>query len=125
MSLDRLGRRLRRFSVAFKSEILRQLDNGERDIAEVCKVYDLNYSTVLQWVNKAQLKNLELWRTRVELPEEVNRIKLLEDENKKLKQILVNKELDILYYKSMFEVGQDLLDDSKKKSRNGQVSKKQ
>lgn len=125
MSLDRLGRRLRRFSVAFKSEILRQIDNGERDIAEVCKVYDLNYSTVLQWVNKAQLKNLELWRTRVELPEEVNRIKLLEEENKKLKQILVNKELDILYFKSMFEAGQKLMDDSKKKSWNGQVSKKQ
>jgi transposase-like protein len=124
MSLDRLGRRLRRFSVAFKSEILRQLDNGERDIAEVCKIYDLNYSTVLQWVNKAQLKNLELWRTRVELPEEVSRIKQLEEENKKLKQILVNKELDILYYKSMFEAGQDILDDSKKKSKNGLVYKK-
>ena len=57
MSLDRLGRRMRRFSVAFKTEILRQLNIGERDIAEVCNVYDLNYSTVLQWINKAFASN--------------------------------------------------------------------
>ncbi len=86
MSLDRLDRRMRRFSVAFKTEILRQLNIGDRDIAEICKVYDLNYSTVLQLIYKAQLKHLELWRTRVELPEEVKRIKQLEEENKKLKQ---------------------------------------
>ncbi len=67
--------------------------NAGKDLAAVLQTLEVSESTYLRWKNQyGGMKS-----------EEAKRLKQLEDENKRLKEIVAEKELDIKMLKSLSE----------------------
>ena len=66
-------------------QILSEAELPGNSIAEVCRKYNISRSTFDKW--KQRFKGLS--------SEEAKRLKVLEDENMRLKRILAEKELEI------------------------------
>lgn len=49
----------RRFSAAFKFEIVRQLQSGERRLAQVCREHDLDPGMVRDWRTRVERRGAE------------------------------------------------------------------
>jgi putative transposase len=66
-------------------QILAEADLPGRTVAEICRKYSIGRSTFDKW--KQRFKGLS--------SDEARRLKVLEDENLRLKRILAEKELEI------------------------------
>jgi putative transposase len=73
-----------RFSPEQIIGILRQAESGVK-VAELCRQYGVAEGTYYRW--KSKYGGMEV--------SEARRLKVLEDENRRLKQLLAEKELDI------------------------------
>jgi len=74
----------RRFTEEQIIAILREVDAGAK-VMEVCRKYGMSDATYYNW--KAKYHGMEI--------NELRRLKQLEDENRKLKQIVADQVLDI------------------------------
>ncbi len=74
----------RRFTEEQIIAVLREVDAGAK-VMEVCRKYGMSDATYYNW--KAKYHGMEI--------NELRRLKQLEDENRKLKQIVADQVLDI------------------------------
>ena len=49
-----MSRKVRRHTAAFKFEVVRQIEAGERSMAAVCREYELDPSLVIGWRRRVQ-----------------------------------------------------------------------
>ena len=111
---------LKRYSEAFKLKVLSELASGKYNKNEIQKVYAISTATIGDWLRK--YNRLDLFNTvlKVESLEELERIKTLEKEMAKLKELLVQKDIDNMVNKAYLEyaakqLGYKSVDELKKK----------
>lgn len=101
-------RRHRRFSEEFRKEQVKLIEKGERTIAQVGRLYEVKYHNVRRWVIKygtVALPETILIQTQVD----VNRIKDLEAQVSKLKQVIGQMHVEMLYKNELVSFAKEQL----------------
>lgn len=98
-------RRIIRYSEAFKLKIVEELEKGNLGFAELRKIYDIRGSgTIRYWLKKYGKYHLLNKIVRIEMPEEVERIKKLEKEKLELERALAKTQLKLLLSESELDL---------------------
>jgi len=105
-----IKRKIVRYSETFKLQILKEIEESNLSIFDVQKKYGINGGeTIRSWVRKYGKLNLINRIVRIETPNEKNRLKELEKENKNLKIALADAHLKQITSESFLEVMCDQL----------------
>ncbi|MCA1752560.1 MAG: transposase [Flavobacteriales bacterium] len=108
-------RQRRRFSEDFRKEQVKLIESGERTLAEVCKLYEVKRDSVLRWLKRYGAKKLPD-RILITNGKEYDRIKTLESEVKKLKEIIGDQKVQLVIQEEFIRLAEDKLgEDFKKK----------
>jgi transposase-like protein len=106
-------REFKRYSISFKRQVVEELENGS-SFSYLQKKYDIRGAeTIQKWVRSLG-KNQPLNKTvRIETMDEKNRLKQLEEENRRLKlaladSVLANRMLETIVEVANEEYGTDL-----------------
>jgi transposase-like protein len=99
----------RRYSESFKLKILSELSTGKYTKRQLGRIYGIQNSTMNEWIKKYNRTDLMNTRIIVQNKDEITRIKELQKEVEKLKEILVKKDLDHLVLDSYLEVAAEKL----------------
>lgn len=95
---------VRRYSESFKLKILDELSTGKYSKTQLGNLYEVNPSTINQWIKKYDRKDFMNARILVENLDETSRLKDLKKEVEQLKNLLVKKDLEKLADDSYLEV---------------------
>jgi transposase-like protein len=99
------GTRSIRYSSAFKLKVVEEIDSGTLTINQAMKVYGVGgHHTIQRWLKNLGRESLLPNTVRIQMKDELERIKLLERENALLKEALADKELALYLKKCEFEV---------------------
>lgn len=100
---------IRRYSEGFKLKILSELSTGKYSKKALGRIYGVNPSSINEWINKYDRKDLKNTRVMVENLDEISRLKALQKEIEQLKNLLIKKDLDQLILESYLEVAAENL----------------
>jgi len=115
----------RRYSESFKLKILSELSTGKYTKRQLGRIYGIQNSTINEWIKKYNRTDLMNTRIIVQDKDEITRIKALQKEVEKLKEILVKKDLDHLVLDSYLEVAAEKLGFKNSEELKKNLSKKQ
>lgn len=97
------GRTIRRYSEAFKQQVVSEISRGEKTISQAQKVYDIRGGQTIQnWLKCAGQPCNKI--VRIETVAEVDRIKQLEDEKRQLEQALAQTQVKLLSSEAMVDL---------------------
>ncbi|MDD2411803.1 MAG: transposase [Bacteroidales bacterium] len=92
-SMSSEERRLRHFSVSFKTEKIKEIQQGKTKVSEICKEYEVSASNVYRWIEKyGQMKKKKI-RMVVETESDTKKILLLKQRIAELEQIIGQKQV--------------------------------
>jgi transposase-like protein len=100
---------VKQFSESLKLKVLAELSEGKYTKREISRLYNIGYSSINDWVHKYKRADLMNQRVTVETMDELSRIHALQKENAKLKDLLINKDLDNLVLNSYLDVAAEEL----------------
>lgn len=114
----------KRYSISFKQKVIKEIEEGKITKSEARKVYGIGGSgTVEKWIRKIGKLHLLNKVVRIELKDEVSRIKQLEKEKKDLESALAQAHLKLIVYESIISVSEEELGiDLKKNLKSGSLS---
>lgn len=101
-------RRRRRFSESFRKEQVQLIESGTVSIAEVSRLYQVRAQNVRNWLKKYGSKKLPE-PIVITNSSEINRLKELEKENLKLKQIIGDQQVKVLYQEELIKLAEERL----------------
>ena len=108
-------RRRRRFSDAFRIEQVALIESGELSVADVSRLYEVQRKNVRRWLDRFGNKPIPP-TIHVTSVKDVDRLKSLEAENKKLKELIADQQLSMLYNEELLKMAREKLgDDFEKK----------
>jgi transposase-like protein len=121
-------RTVKSYSESFKLKVLTEIEQGKYTKREVQQVYGIGRGTIYQWIRKYDRLSLMNKRIRVETMEEKDKIKDLEDQIARLKDLLVDKDLKLfvndMYLETISEqLGFKNVEELKKKLESKRSSK--
>lgn len=94
-----------RYSTAFKLKVIAEIESGKHTIAEVRRIYDINgTSTVQKWIQKYGKNHLLNKVVRIQMKDEKDKIKELQNQIKALQRALSQSQVDNLCWQSLVEV---------------------
>src|SRR4030095_6966156 len=94
-----------RYSEAFKSQVLTEIESGQLTIAEARRKYNiLGVHTIPDWARKSGRFGMVSKLVKVESPKERDQTKTLKAENKRLKEMIADLVLDRKIAESTLEV---------------------
>ncbi len=110
-------RQYRRFSSSFKKRKVREIEQGKVRITDVCRAYEVSYSSVYKWIHKyGSMKKPE--RTIVESRSDTEKILALQKRIAELERMLGQKQVEIEFKDKMIELAEHTYGiDIKKKSK--------
>lgn len=112
-------RQRRRFSETFRKEQVKRIESGELTISEVGRLYEVKPDSVRRWVEKFGRKGIPT-PILITSSSEVNRLRDLEKENARLKQVIGDQQVKLLYFQQLAEIAKEQLgSDFEKKTRSG------
>jgi transposase-like protein len=100
----------KRYSISFKQKVIKEIEEGKITKSEARKLYGIGGSgTVEKWIRKIGKLHLLNKIVRIELKDEVSRIKQLEKEKKDLESALAQAHLKLIVYESIISVSEEEL----------------
>ena len=94
-----------RYSEAFKSQVLTEIESGQLTIAEARRKYNIvGVHTIPDWARKSGRFGMVSKLVKVESPKERDQTKTLKAENKRLKEMIADLVLDRKIAESTLEV---------------------
>ena len=95
---------VKRYSEAFKQQIVKEVESGQGSVQELRRKYGLSANTIQYWIKKVGKLDLLPKLIRVENPNEKDQIKELQRQIRQLKESLADTQVDSLINRSYFEV---------------------
>jgi transposase len=117
------------YSTAFKLKVVEEIESGKFSITEAGKIYDIGGAhTINGWMVKFGKSHLLSKVIRVEMKDEKDKLKELQERVRKLEKLLADKELDNLMNEAFLEIlaednGIDL-EEFKKKADKERLTKR-
>jgi len=117
------SRIIKRYSLSFKQKIVTEIESGKLTQIGAKKLYDIGGGeTISIWIKKLGKLHLLNKVVRIELKDEVSRIKQLEKEKKELESALAQAHLKLIVYESIISVSEEELGiDLKKNLKSGSL----
>lgn len=98
---------IKRYSLAFKQKVVSEIETGQLSIGEVRKLYDITGNgTVEKWIRNFGKNHLLSKVVRIEMTDEVSRLKQLEKDKQALESALAQTQLKLLAMESLIEVAE-------------------
>jgi transposase-like protein len=120
------ARTLKRYSVSFKQKVVNEIEQEGLSISEARRRYNIGgVDTIQCWIRKFGKNHLLNTIVRIEMKDEKDRVKELEEEVKKLKIALADAVLARDVYKTTLEVTDEHYKTDLKKNSDDQLLKKQ
>lgn len=105
-----------RYSEAFRTKILDDIQHGRNTITEVTSLYGIPKQTIYRWIHNYGDDRIIARTVRIELKGEVRMVKKLKQENKELKDAVAKLTLENLCLKAQLEVIEEQNSVSQKKN---------
>jgi transposase len=103
-------RTTKRYSTAFKQKVVSEIEGGKLSMKGARKLYSIGGGTTIQnWIKKFGKLHLLNKVIRIELKDELSKLKQLEKEKKELESALAQAHLKLLTYESLIEVAEEEL----------------
>jgi transposase-like protein len=123
--MNEIQRTIKRYSISFKQKVVSEIESGKLTKSEASKLYGLGGSTTVEkWIR--QLGKLHLLNkiVRIELKDEVSKLKELEKQKRALESALAQAQLKLIVYETIIDVAEEELGvDLKKNLPPGSLSK--
>jgi len=112
---------IKRYSLSFKQKIVNEIESGKLTHIGARKLYGIGGGeTIPKWIKKLGKLHLLNKVVRIELKDEVSRVKQLEKEKKDLESALAQAHLKLIVYESIISVSEEELSiDLKKNLKSG------
>lgn len=122
-------RLIKTYSTAFRIKVVDEIESGKLSIYEAMNIYDISGShTIKDWIIKFGKNHLLSKVVRIEMKDEKDKIKELQDRLRKLEKLLADKDLDNLMNEAFLELmAEDTginLDEFKKKVDKERLKKR-
>lgn len=113
---------LRSYSMAFKQKVVEEIESGKLSQSQARRLYGIGgESTIQKWIKKLGKLHLLNKVVRIELKDEISKLKQIEQEKRELESALARAHLKILTYESLIEIAEEELGvDIKKNLESGQ-----
>lgn len=108
ISLTSDERRRRNFSESFKRKKVQEIESGQTKIAELCRQYDTNRSSVYKWLNKYGNMKTKKERLIIETESDTKQLIALKKQIAELKMLLAEKQIQIDFKDKMIEIAEDM-----------------
>ena len=100
-------RKILRYSTAFQQKVVGEIERGEINAYKAQSLYDIKGSSTVQgWIKKLGKNHLLAKVIRIEMKDEKDKIKQLEQKVKKLESALANEHLKSITLEALVEVAQ-------------------
>jgi transposase-like protein len=98
-----------KYSIAFKQKVVSEIESGKLDsVYEAQRLYDIRGNrTIYDWVRKLGKNELIGKVVRVEMKDEKDKIKALEQEKRQLEKALVQAHIKVVALESLIEVAEE------------------
>ena len=122
------NRTVKSYSESFKLKILSELSEGKYNKNELIRVYGISPGSIDRWIKKYRRFDLLNQRIKIETMDEIERVKKLEEENRLLKELLAQTQVEKYMEEAYLEVaakqlGYKSVMELKKKLKRKQSSK--
>jgi len=84
----------KRYSEAFRIQVVREYEQGGYSLNALHKRYGMSIPTLTKWIQKYSTQGLRYELMKIQTPAEQDRLKELEAENSRLKQLVADLHLD-------------------------------
>jgi len=123
--MQTVQRIIKRYSLSFKQKVIEEIESGKLTKAGARRLYGIGSETSIQkWIKKFGKLHLLNKVVRIELKDEVSKLKELEKQKKALESALAQAQLKLIVYESIIEVAeQELGRDLKKNSESGLLTR--
>jgi len=113
----------KQYSLAFKQKVISEIESGKLTKEGARKLYDIRGGSVIySWIKKFGKLHLLNKVVRIEMKDEVSKLKQLEREKKDLESALAQAHLKLIVYESIIEVAEEELGiDLKKNLKSGSL----
>jgi transposase len=116
---EELVRRHRTFSVAFKQEKVKQIEDKQIKVGQLCKLYEVSRTAVYKWIRLYGSIKQKGERIVVEKESEAKRTENLLKKVAELERLLGQKQVEVEYLKKVIEFGSEVTKtDIKKKFKS-------
>lgn len=123
--MTKYAKTFKRYSVSFKQKVVNEIEEEGISISDARRRYNIGgEATVQSWIKKFGKTHLLNTVVRIEMKDEKDRVKELEEEVKKLKIALADAVLARDVYKTTLEVSDEHYKTDLKKNSEKQLSKK-
>lgn len=93
-----------RYSLAFKQKIVSEIESGKFSLSQVRKIYDINGAhTLYKWLRKLGKGHLIEKIIRIEMKDEKDKLKELQQKNQQLESALAQTQLKLLMSEALLE----------------------
>jgi len=99
-----MGTVVRRYSDAFKRAVVADVDSGRYTVKEAAAAHQIHFVLIYKWLRQLGSPESRRRIVRIEMPDEANRIKQLEEEKRALESALAKAHMKILLLESTVEV---------------------
>lgn len=113
------------YSLAFKQKVISEIESGKLTESGAKKLYGIGGAdTIPRWIRKFGKLHLLTKVVRVELKDELSRLKQLEKEKKELESALAQAHLKLIVLETVIDVAEEELGiDLKKNLKSGSLIK--
>jgi transposase len=94
----------KRYSEAIKHEVISKIESGLLTKSEAVTLYDISRTAIVHWIKRAGKQSLLNKVIRIQMPNEINVIKRLEQEKRALESALAQATLKIITLESTLKV---------------------
>ncbi len=103
------NRTIKRYSESFKQLVIRELSEGRLTKTEAIHKYGIGRGSLYHWMKKFSRLDLYNPKIRIEMPEEKDHVKAMEQRIKELEKALVNTQLNHLKSEADLAVALEML----------------
>src|SRR5574342_58421 len=97
-------RQLKRYSLAFKQKVVSEIESGKFSLSQVRRIYDIGGGgTVYNWLRKLGKGHIIGKIVRIEMKDEKDKLKELQQKNQQLESALAQTQLRLLMAEAMIE----------------------
>jgi transposase-like protein len=101
-------RHRRRFTEDFRRTQVKLIESGKLTVSEVCTLYEVRYNSVQHWLKRFGSKSVPK-TVVVSNASEINKLKELEKDNKRLLEIIGKQQVELFYQKTLVDLAKSKL----------------
>ena len=98
----------RYFSDSFKIQKVKEIDNKQTTVRQLCKLHEVSTAAVYKWLNKYSVYNKQKVRLIVEPMSDSHKIEELQKRIRELERMVGLKQIELEFKEKMIEIAEEM-----------------